>query len=170
MIFLLSVHMLSWQLELMEFTCLEELLLSKLKEQKIMFSVKLINQIILVLMANEIILTRYINTYVTCYRGRMLPPKGMMVTVTLISISYSVWFVSSSGTANDLYILKGDGMSADLARKQADCKPTFVNFILLHGIFMVLSLGILLAVGSFYCQILPPQGSHVVQTPQILPG
>ena len=40
-------------------------------------------------------------------------------------------------------------MSADLAKKQADCKPTFVNFILLHGILMVLSWGFFLQWGAF---------------------
>ena len=40
-------------------------------------------------------------------------------------------------------------MSADQAKKQADCKPTFVNFILLHGILMVLSWGFFLQWGAF---------------------
>ena len=40
-------------------------------------------------------------------------------------------------------------MSADLARKDADCKPTFVNFILLHGVLMALSWGFFLQWGAF---------------------
>ncbi len=55
----------------------------------------------------------------------------------------------SGALMNDLFLLRGDAASADLAPRHADCRPTFVNFILLHGVLMALSWGLFLQWGAF---------------------
>ena len=50
---------------------------------------------------------------------------------------------------NDLYMLLGDAKTADSAPQHADCKPTFFNLVVLHGVLMALGWGLFIQWGAF---------------------
>ena len=50
---------------------------------------------------------------------------------------------------SDIYLLRGNSSTVDSAPSGGQCNPVFINMIMLHGILMVLSWGILLQWGAF---------------------
>ncbi len=62
--------------------------------------------------------------------------------------------IKGGASNNDIYLLHGNSSTVDLAPSGGQCKPVFINMIMLHGIFMVLSWGILLQWGAFIARYL----------------
>ena len=63
-------------------------------------------------------------------------------------------FGFSDSVLRDLYLLAGDGSTADMALKDADCSPAFINLILIHGILMAAGWGFCLPWGVFIARYL----------------